>query len=108
MPRLREPKLFLRCPPMKLVPALCALLVTSFTVFAQEQEITLDKCPAAVKTAIEENITRSGGKLEKIEKETKNGQERYDAKIVDAAGKRWALRVSPEGKILEAKEKPKN
>jgi hypothetical protein len=92
---------------MKLLSSLSFLLFTSTAVFAQEQAITLDKCPAAVKAAIEENIARSRGTLEKIEKETKNGQERYDAKIIDSAGKRWALRVSPEGKVLEAKEKPK-
>jgi hypothetical protein len=92
---------------MKLLSAIGALLITATSVFAQEQTVTLDQCPAPVKAAIQENITRSRGTLEKIEKETKNGVERYDAKIVDAAGKRWAVRVAPDGKVLEAKEKAK-
>ena len=108
MAHLRNPERILRCLPMKLLSAFSALLLTSLTVFAEEQEIALDKCPAAVKAVIEENIARSRGKLEKVEKETKNGQVRYDAKIVDGAGKRWSLHVSPEGKVLEAKEKKKN
>lgn len=94
--------------PMKLPSLLAAiaLLATSASTFAKdEKEVSLDSCPAPVKKVVEENVARSRGKLEKIEKEKKDGVEFYDAKIVDANGKRWALKVSPEGAILEAKEK---
>ena len=87
--------------------AAIALLATSVSSFAKdEKEVSLDSCPAPVKKVVEENIARSRGKLEKIEKEKKDGAELYDAKIVDANGKRWALKVTPEGGIIETKEKP--
>jgi hypothetical protein len=93
---------------MKIATSLAALVLSTCGAFAQEEQVVqLEQCPPAVKAVIQENITRSRGSLEKIEKETKNGVARYDAKIIDGAGKRWALRVSPEGKVLEAKEKAK-
>jgi hypothetical protein len=58
-----------------------------------------------VKAVIQENLTRSRGSLQKLEKETKDGSEFYDAKIVDGNGKRWTLKLAPDGKVLEAKEK---
>jgi uncharacterized membrane protein YkoI len=82
------------------------LIATSTSTFAKdEKEVALDSCPAAVKKVVEENLTRSRGKLEKIEKEKKDGVEFYDARIVDGNGKRWTLKMSPEGAVLEAKEK---
>ena len=87
------------------ISILSAGIFSAIPSFAKEKEVSLDSCPAPVKKAVEENIARSRGKLEKIEKEKKDGAEFYDARIVDANGKRWALKVSPEGAILETKEK---
>ena len=91
---------------LPILVAAATLLATSASTFAKdEKEIPLESCPAPVKKTVEENIARSRGKLEKIEKEKKDGVEFYDAKITDANGKRWALKVSAEGAVLEAKEK---
>ena len=85
-----------------------ALLAASASAFAKgEEDVSLDACPPPVKKVIEENIARSRGKLEKIEKEKKGGAELYDAKIVDANGKRWTLKLNPDGSIIEVKEKAK-
>ena len=85
---------------------LVALVAISGSAFAKdEKEIPLESCPAPVKAVVQENITRSKGKLDKIEKESADGAEFYDAKITDGNGKRWTLKISPQGAILETKEK---
>ena len=81
-------------------------LATALSAFAKdEKEIPIEACPPAVKAVIQENLTRSRGTLQKLEKEKKDGAEIYDAKIVDANGKRWTLKLAADGKVLEAKEK---
>ena len=92
---------------MTLRPIAFLLALTSTLVAKDEQPVAIEQCPQAVRTVIQENITRCRGTLEKVEKEKKEGTEVYDAKIVAGDGKRWTLKVSPEGKIIEAKEKPK-
>lgn len=84
------------------------LLALASTVLAKDEvPVAFEQCPQPVRTAIQENMTRCRGTLEKVEKEKKDGAEVYDAKIVDGNGKRWTLKVAPDGKIVEAKEKPK-
>ena len=81
-------------------------LATALQAFAKdEKEIPIEACPPAVKAVIQENLTRSRGTLQKLEKEKKDGAEIYDAKIVDGTGKRWTLKLGADGKVLEAKEK---
>jgi hypothetical protein len=88
--------------------AAAAALAISATLFAKdEKEVPLESCPPAVKAVVQDNIARSKGKLDKIEKESKDGAEFYDAKITDGNGKRWTLKISPQGAILETKEKSK-
>jgi hypothetical protein len=91
---------------MNIPSVLVALLAFSSSALAKdEKEVPLESCPASVKAVVQENITRSRGKLDKIEKESADGAEFYDAKITDGNGKRWTLKISPQGAILETKEK---
>jgi hypothetical protein len=82
------------------------LILTAGSLLAKdEKDIPIEACPPAVRAVIQDNITRSRGTLQKLEIETKDKTVLYDAKIIDGNGKRWSLKLSPEGKVLEAKEK---
>ena len=83
------------------------VLASAATLLAKdEKDITLEACPPAVRAVIQDNLTRSRGTLQKLEKETKDKSEIYDAKIIDGNGKRWTLKLAADGKVVEAKEKP--
>jgi uncharacterized membrane protein YkoI len=64
----------------------------------QEQKITMNDLPAAVKTAAEKEI--AGGKVYEVEKEMKNGQAVYEI-VYDQAGAKMELKYDESGKLLK-------
>jgi hypothetical protein len=84
---------------------LLVTLAIAANIHAKEVELPLDKCPAAVQATIQQQLARAQGKLDKVEYEKKDGVEFYDAKIVGATGTKWTVKISPDGRTLEVKEK---
>ena len=71
----------------------------------QEEEVTLDQVPAAVKATILRES--AGGKIKEIEVETEGGKTFYDVEFV-RAGRTIEIKVAPDGTLLkEEKEKQK-
>jgi uncharacterized membrane protein YkoI len=64
----------------------------------EEEEITLDQCPAPVKATILKEA--KGGKIEEIEKEVEDGKLLYEAELL-IDGKEVEIKVAPDGKLLE-------
>ncbi|HZJ15217.1 MAG TPA: hypothetical protein VFD27_09220 [Chthoniobacteraceae bacterium] len=71
----------------------------------EETEVPFGQCPAPVQAMIKQNAQQVRGTVEKVEKEKTKDSEFYDAKIAGADGRHWSLKVLPDGKVLEWKEK---
>ncbi|MBI5865327.1 MAG: PepSY-like domain-containing protein [Planctomycetes bacterium] len=65
--------------------------------WAQEESLTIDKVPAAVKAAILKET--AGGKIKEIEAETKNGKTIYEVEFV-RDGKTIEIAVAADGALL--------
>jgi uncharacterized membrane protein YkoI len=63
----------------------------------QDEKVTLDQVPAAVKVTIVK--AAEGGKIEAIERETKDARTVYEAELA-IDGKTFGVRVAPDGKLL--------
>jgi hypothetical protein len=72
------------------------LLLVRYTK-AQEQNLSLEDLPRAVRAAI--NKHAAGGKITEIEKDTVEGTVRYEAEVV-RDGKEFDILVSTKGKYL--------
>jgi hypothetical protein len=68
----------------------------------QEENVTLDQIPAPVRTTIKRES--AGGVVEEIQKETKQGQVKYEADII-VGGQKIDLEIAEDGSILERKIK---
>jgi hypothetical protein len=77
----------------------------SFVLAKEETEVPFEQCPAIVQSRVKETAQRLKGTIGKIEKEKTKEMEFYDAKIAGADGKMWSVKVLPDGKVLEIKEK---
>ncbi|MCH8804501.1 MAG: PepSY-like domain-containing protein [Planctomycetes bacterium] len=62
-----------------------------------EQEVTLDQVPAAVKATILKES--AGGKITEIERETKNGKVTYEAEFM-LNGQEIEIKIAPDGTLL--------
>ncbi len=63
----------------------------------QEEEVTLDQVPAAVKATILKES--AGGKITEIERETKNGKTVYEAEFL-RNGQEIEIKIAPDGTVL--------
>jgi uncharacterized membrane protein YkoI len=63
----------------------------------QEEEVTLDQVPAAVKTTILRES--AGDKITEIERETRNGKTVYEAEFL-RDGKEIEIHIAPDGTVL--------
>ncbi|HUU94471.1 MAG TPA: PepSY-like domain-containing protein [Phycisphaerae bacterium] len=78
--------------------ALAGIVVAAWaSAPADEQEVTLEQVPAAVKATILKES--AGGKIAEIERETKNGQTIYEVEIL-VNGKEVELRIAEDGTLL--------
>ena len=87
------------------LPCTTAFLVLFASVaFGKEVEISLEKCPAAVQATVREY--QAHGKLDKIELEAKDGSaDEYDAKLSLNDGRRIAVHLSADGRVIRVDEK---
>jgi uncharacterized membrane protein YkoI len=104
---------------LTIVFALATCLATGSAVLAadkkterEEQQISMDQVPAAVKATLEREA--KGGTLGSVMQETEKGKTFYEAEI-DKNGKKSYVHVAPDGKVLkhertrrEAKEESKD
>jgi hypothetical protein len=93
--------------PMKALP-LCAILfgvMLPLVSAKDETEVPFEQCPAPVQAKIRENAQKVQGTVEKVEREKTKSSEFYDANIAGADGRHWSLKVTPDGKVMEWKEK---
>jgi uncharacterized membrane protein YkoI len=76
-----------------------ALPVASFAKENEKEETTVNMSdlPAEVQKTIKEKVGRS--EIVRIEKETKQGKEVYEA-VIKKNGKEWGLEVDANGKYL--------
>ncbi len=63
----------------------------------QEEEVTLNQVPAAVKATILKES--AGGKITEIERETSNGKTVYEAEFL-LGGKEIEIKIAPDGTLL--------
>lgn len=91
---------------MKLIHAALLLAAVALPLHAKDEiEISLDKCPQPVQAAINQQVAKAQGTLDKVEFEKKDGAEFYEAKVTAANGIRWTVRFAADGRILETKQK---
>ncbi len=92
---------------MKLITHILALALalTSAAFAKDEKEIAFAKCPAAVQAALTREAQAAAGTVGKVEHEVKDGAELYDAKITKPDGSKLTVKLSPDGRVLERKEK---
>jgi uncharacterized membrane protein YkoI len=84
---------------------LSAVGMAAFAAFAgggQEEKVTLDQVPAAVKATILKES--AGSEIKEVEFETEGGKTVYEAEFV-RAGKTVEIKVAPDGTLLETEEK---
>ncbi|HUW81506.1 MAG TPA: PepSY-like domain-containing protein [Phycisphaerae bacterium] len=74
-----------------------ALAFAAWAAEGDEQQVTLDQVPAAVKATILKES--AGAKITGIERETKNGKTIYDAEFL-LNGKGIEIKVAPDGTLL--------
>ena len=77
--------------------SLCLIGVLTLVAWAEEEEVTLDQVPAAVKATILKES--AGGKITEIERETKNGQTLYEAEFL-LDGQKIEIKIAPDGSLL--------
>ena len=68
----------------------------------QEQNVTLDQIPAPVRATIKRES--AGGVVEEIQKETQQGEIKYEVDLV-VGGQKIDLEIAEDGSILERKTK---
>ena len=80
--------------------ALAALTLTSLPAVAgaDDERVTLDQVPAAVRATIERES--AGGKVEEIEREADDGKTVYEVEI-EKDDKEIEIHVAEDGKILK-------
>lgn len=71
----------------------------------EEGEVPLEKCPAPVQATLKKEAASAKGTIAKVERETKDGAEIFDAKITKPDGTKLTVKVAPDGKVIEKKEK---
>jgi uncharacterized membrane protein YkoI len=77
--------------------AVGTLTLAAWAGGGQEEEVTLDQVPAAVKATILRES--AGGKITEIERETKDGKVTYEAEfIID--GREVEIEISPDGQVI--------
>lgn len=64
-----------------------------------EQKVSLDQVPAAVKAALEKEA--KGGTIGEVTKETEKGKTFYEAQITKKNGKNMFVHVREDGKVLK-------
>lgn len=87
-----------------LLVALSAIGLVTFVAWAeqeQEEQVTLDQVPAAVKAAILKES--AGGEITEIEVKTEGGKTFYEAEFV-RDGKKIEIKVAPDGTLLKKEE----
>ena len=67
----------------------------------EEKDVSFSEVPKAVQKTITENAR--GAKVEKVEKETKNGETLYEAKVKAADDKETEIKVNENGDLRELK-----
>jgi hypothetical protein len=77
----------------------------SLVLAKEETEVPFAQCPAIVQARVKDTAQQLKGTIGKIEKEKTKQMEFYDAKIASTDGKMWSVKVLPDGKVLEIKEK---
>jgi len=84
-----------------LLMGLGLIVATTITTWAgaeeNEQEVTIDQVPAAVKATILK--AAEGGTIKEIERETKNGTTVYEAEVI-LNGKEVEIKVAADGTLL--------
>ena len=93
---------------MKTFTLILAAIFTAITLplsAKEEGEVPFDKCPAPVQTTLTKEATHVKGTIAKVERETKDGAEIFDAKITKPDGAKLTVKVAPDGKVIEKKEK---
>ncbi|RYD41640.1 MAG: hypothetical protein EOP85_12370 [Verrucomicrobiaceae bacterium] len=81
---------------------LIPLAIATTTIAAQAVEVRLQDCPAPVRATIESKI--QGGKLDDIDKVTKNGTTRYIVDIDGPARRDVTFHLTPAGKVIFTSE----
>jgi len=69
----------------------------SMTENDEEEQVTLDQVPAAVKATIQSEA--QGGTIEEIERENENGKTVYEANVI-LNGQEVEIKVDPDGTLL--------
>lgn len=83
-----------------LLVGLSALGLMSYAAWADEEEVSIDQVPAAVKATILKEA--AGAKITEIERETKDGKTIYEAEFLQD-GKEIELKIAPDGTLLGRK-----
>ena len=76
-----------------------AMASTVASYVGEEVEIPWADVPAAVQKTVTDNA--GGGKIGKIEKETKGGKIVYEAKVQKPDGTKLEINVGEDGKLIE-------
>jgi hypothetical protein len=83
--------------------ALIAVALATFVILlgparSPADEVSLEQVPPAVRATIEREL--GGGRLEEIERETKNGRTVYEVELV-RDGKEREVHIAEDGTVLE-------
>ena len=87
--------------PAWLVTVIVAIVLGGTAGAAGADEVRIDQVPPAVRATIEREAR--GGRIEEIERETKNGRVVYKIEFVQG-DKEYEIRVAQDGTLLKRKE----
>jgi hypothetical protein len=77
------------------------LTMAAYAADDKKDEVSLTQLPEAVQKTVNDQI--AGGKIDKIEKETKCGKLQYEVRFTKA-DKKMEINIAPDGKVLATEE----